>query len=134
MGASHLPPGLFGPVTDAASARREATLAVATCVVRAALMTMFFLVSRDQPVGPLHPSAWVLVGAAIFLASAWGIHKLSRVAAVAAVLFQALELFAGDEPGQWILMISLFFLTTGVVATFRYHRIRTQGDQRERAA
>jgi hypothetical protein len=120
--------GFFGPVVDAASARSEATLAMAVCWVKAAVTLILYLVSRDQ-VGTLlymHPRDIALAAAYALLG--WGLWRLKVVAALLAlVLFVAQTLpIAAEGTTGWgmvVLALGMVFLAQGVVATYRYRKI-----------
>ena len=121
-------------ITDAESARSAAKLARGAALFCAGitLVVTILAIMGVELVQKLGVSAWSLLDVALFLAVAWGIHRMSRTAAVFGLILYALErLFMMLESGpKGIIMTVIFTLAfiSGVRGTFAYHRYKTRVD------
>jgi hypothetical protein len=119
---------LIETLSDAQRVGRQGTWAA--CIL--AGMTGIFALASILGVLPkgLLISGWGLVDAALFGIIAWGIYRMSRVAAVAGLVFyiveQVIAIATSDTKKGFgivaILMIMAFF--NAVRGTFAYHRLR----------
>jgi hypothetical protein len=118
-------------LSDAQKVARQGTWAA--CFV-AGMTVVFALISIATPTPLGIPmNAWSLIDAVIFGVIAWGIYRLSRVAAVAALIYytigQVSMIAASVESGRKysvgpvaILMVLAF--VNSIRGTFAYHRQR----------
>jgi hypothetical protein len=121
----------FSPIETLSDAQRIGRQGTWAACFAAGMTSLFALASilGVLPEG-LAVSAWALADAAVFWTIAWGIYRMSRVAAVAGlvvyILERALAIAASDTKKGFgivaILMILAFF--NAVRGTFAYHRLR----------
>jgi hypothetical protein len=77
-------------------------------------------------------NAWSFVDVVIFLAIAWGIYRLSRIAAVLGLVVYGLgQVLMWIEiglqiQGIWLLTLIVFGFINGIRGTFAYHRLRRE--------
>jgi hypothetical protein len=132
--------GIFPQIeslSDACRVARQGTWAA--CFV-AGMTAVLALVSIAAPTPLGIPvNAWSLIDAVIFGIIAWGIYRLSRVAAVMALIYymigQVSMIAASFESGRKysvgpiaILMILAF--VNSIRGTFAYHRLRKASSDR----
>jgi hypothetical protein len=124
----------WAEITDAESARsaanaaRGAALFCAGMTLVATVLAMMGIEFLQQ----LGLNAWSLLDVALFLAVAWGIHRMSRTAAVLGLVLYGVErlmMMAENGPKGVILTVifTLLFIG-GVRGTFAYHRYKTMVD------
>jgi hypothetical protein len=123
----------FWPViTDSESARSAARGARTAAIVCAAVTLIFTLAAMagaklSQGLGLTVLS---LVDVFLFGILAWGIHRMSRTAAVLGLLlFVAERLMAGNATkGIYLTIVFTLWFISGVRGTFAYHQYKTKGD------
>ncbi len=123
---------LLPPISDAASARSAARQGVVAAVI-CAIVTAVFAALAAAGSGfakNLGLDAWAFLDAAIFVAIAVGIWRMSRFAAMCGLLFYLLErVFAWvSQPtsapkGLIVAVFLTLAFVNGVRGTFRFHRI-----------
>jgi len=124
---------VFWPkITNEAGARNAALFGVTGAVIVAAITTFVSLFSAfSSPV--LGLSVWSLLDAFLFAAIAFGIWKMSRVAALCGLCLYFFEQWymltttGVTSNGAMIALFVLFFVN-GIRGTFAYHRLRV-GEQ-----
>jgi hypothetical protein len=121
---------LWPKIFDLASARRAAKAAVAISCFIAGIIVLLVLTSLGLPQSPLSRPPAALIDAGLWLAIAFGIYKMSRVAAVAALALLLYNIAWVGGVFSWPPILFAIFLFSGVRATFVYHRI----SNREQAA
>lgn len=115
-------------LSDAQKVGRQGTWAA--CFV-AGMTTLFALGSIFAPLPLGIPvNVWSLIDAVIFGIIAWGIHRLSRIAAVAGFIcyiIGQISMFSASEGKYKVsfitILISLAFVNS-VRGTFAYHRLQ----------
>jgi hypothetical protein len=65
----------------------------------------------------------VSIDAALFLIVAWGIHKMSRTAAVCGLVFNILSWWSQEPAGLVWAAIFMVLYINGIRGTFRYHKM-----------
>jgi hypothetical protein len=119
-------------VSDINSAKMAAAQGAAAAFCCAVATTIFvgLAAAGVGPVAGLGIDAWALVGAAILFAIAWGIHEMSRAAAIL-----GLVLYLGDRVIMWsqvgprgvpVAMMLILAFVNAVRGTFAY-REHTSG-------
>ena len=123
-------PSVDTPAQAARAARRGMWAAVLVAGVTGLAAGLAH--SGGQPVAGVDGSAFV--DAALFAAIAWGIHRLSRVAAVAGLaLYLAERAYAWSESGTentniaFVILLAFCFVT-GIRGTFAHHRLAAAAD------
>lgn len=107
---------LWPIITDQASAKRAADYGLAVLIF-GALITAFF-----------GSSPWRFVDVFILLTCAWGVKKLSRVAACVAFAFHVATIVDGvfisgiESSGLPLRVFLAFLLVSAIRGTFAYHR------------
>ena len=117
---------LWPKILDLTSATRAARSAVAISSFIAGITVLLVLSSIWLPQNPLNRPPAALIEAALWLAIAFGIYRMSRVAAVVglALLLYNIALVGGVF--SWPSLLFAIFLFSAVRATFVYHRISEQ--------
>ena len=125
---------LWPEIIDLESARAAARDARNAAIFVAVATVVFVLLSimGTEFLQPLGLDAWGFVDAAIFLVVAWGIHRMSRTAAVAGLIIYIAErllimLEAGSRGIILTIILTLLFIH-GVRGTFAFHRFRAAGN------
>jgi hypothetical protein len=121
---------LWPKIFDLASASRAARAAVAISCFIAGIIVLLVLTSLGLPQSPLSRPPAALIEAGLWLTIAFGIYKMSRVAAVAALALLLYNVAWVGGVFSWPSILFAIFLFSGVRATFVYHRI----SNREQAA
>ena len=121
---------LWPEISDLASATRAARAAVAISCFIAGIIFLLVLTSFGLPQNPLSRPPAALIEAGLWLAIAFGIYKMSRVAALAALALLLYNVAWVGGVFSWPSILFAIFLFSGVRATFLYHRI----SNREQAA
>jgi hypothetical protein len=119
--------GLWPTITDTETARKATRQGFWVAIVITALTVVIAFLSTAVP--QLQSTGFdlsILVDAAAFALVAWGIHRLSRIAAVGGLclyIFERIFMWATMGPGNPILPV-LFTLTfiNAVRGTFAFHR------------
>jgi hypothetical protein len=116
-------------LSDAQSTGRQGAWAacfIAGIMSLAALASFFGRLPEDFP-----RDGWALIDAAIFGLIAWGIYRMSRVAAVAGLVLYIIERIAmhialgkSHISGIFVTVLFLFAFINAVRGTFAYHRMR----------
>ncbi len=117
-------------LSDAQKVGRQGTWAACFVAGLTALVAVAALSGILPPGFPI--SGWALVDAALFGVIAWGIYRMSRVAAVAGLVVYILERIymqsaLGAKAGAGIVVTILIILAfiNAVRGTFAYHRMKT---------
>lgn len=114
---------LWPKIVDPASARRAARPAVAVSCFIAGMTVVLVVTSLGLPHSALTRPPSALIDAALWFAVAFGIHCMSRVAALAALVLLLYNVaWLGDGISSWPSILFAIFLVAGVRATFLYHR------------
>jgi hypothetical protein len=116
-------------LSDAQSTGRQGTWAA--CFI-AGIMSLVALASILERLPEDFPrDGWALIDAAIFGLIAWGIYRMSRVAAVAGLVLYIIERIAmhivlgkSHISGIFVTVLFLFAFINAVRGTFAYHRMR----------
>jgi hypothetical protein len=113
--------------TSAIAASRNGALAAATIATWTAVVVTYALVRGN----PTPYGALAYVDAGIFAALAWGIWRMSRAAAVAALVLFLLEqilaaLRTGAVGGVIIATALMLFLIAGVRGVFAFRRYQSE--------
>ena len=114
---------LWPKISDLASATRAARAAVAISCFIAVIIVVLVLTSLGWPQHPLSRPPTALFEAGLWLAIAFGIYKMSRVAAVAALVLLLYNVAWVGGVFSWPSILFAIFLFSGVRATFVFHRI-----------
>lgn len=126
---------LFASVDSLEAAKQTAYQGRAAAILVAVITTAFILISiaLGGSLGATMPQvdAWAFWDVGLFVAIAIGIHKLSRVAAVAGLLLYIVEQIAmrAANPsmsgaGVVVAVFLILAFVNGVRGTFAYHRLR----------
>lgn len=95
------------------------------------VMVMISLTMGGLPEGMPQIDAWAFWDAGIFVAIAWGIHRMSRVAAVMGLVLYIVSQVVmrattpeASASGLWFAALFVLAFVNGVRGTFAYHAIR----------
>ena len=114
---------IFWPkIVDLASARRAVRPAVAVSCFIAGLTVVLVFTSLGLPQNSLTRPSAALIDAALWLLIAAGIHRMSRVAALAALALLLYNTASVGSGPSWPSILFAIFLAAGVRGTFLYHR------------
>jgi hypothetical protein len=124
----------WSPVTTIAQARKVARQGCWTALLVAGITAAFAIASiaLEDAALDLPINAWSFVDVVIFLAIAWGIYRLSRIAAVLGLVVYGLGqvlmwIAIGPQlEGIWLLTLIVFGFINGIRGTFTYHRLRRE--------
>lgn len=109
-------------VVDLASARRAARPAVAVSCFIGGMTVVLAFTSLGLPENSLTRPASAVIDAALWLLIALGIHRMSRIAALAALVLLLYNVAWVGSGVSWPSILFAIFLVAGVRATFLYHR------------
>jgi nitrate reductase gamma subunit len=116
-------------LSDAQSTGRQGTWAACFVTGIMSLVALASILGRLPEDFPRN--GWALIDAAIFGLIAWGIYRMSRVAAVAGLVLYIIERIAmhivmgkSRISGIFITVLFLVMFINAVRGTFAYHRMR----------
>jgi hypothetical protein len=117
-------------ILDEETARKVARQAFWVAVAVAGLTVLFATLAAFGIPMIAGVDAWAFLDAALFSVIAFGIWKMSRLAALAGLVLFVLERywgFQGDVGFGYLLVTIVFTLAfvNGVRATFKYHQVKT---------
>ena len=119
-------------ITDSESARSAARGARTAAILCAGFTLISPLVVMPGAKFSQSPGLTVLSLVDVFLFGilAWGIHRLSRTAAVLGLLLYVAErLMAGNfAKGIYLTIVITFWFISGIRGTFAYHQYKMNGD------
>lgn len=114
---------IFWPkIVDLASARHAARPAVAVSCFIAGMTVVLVFTSLGLPQDSLTRPPLALIDAALWLLIAFGIHRMSRAAALAALVLLLYNVAWVGSGASWLSILFAILLVAGVRATFLYHR------------
>lgn len=123
---------IWPQITDSESARSAAHGARTAALLCAGLTLVFTVLAMAgiEFFQSLGLNAWSLADVVLFLLVAWGIHRMSRTAAVLGLLLYVAEKLMAGNGAKGIIMTIVFTLLFigGVRGTFAYHQYKTKGD------
>lgn len=124
--------GLFpaiASISDAQTVGRQGTWAacfVAGTTTVVALASIFKILPSDFPI-----NGWSLIDAALYAMIAWGIYRMSRIAALIGLIGYCLEriymqiaLGPSFGAGIFVTLLIMFAFINSVRGTFAYHRMK----------
>ncbi len=118
-------------VETAREAAKQGMWTAILVAIFTAVVTVIFMTMGETPEGFPEIDAWAFWDVGLFVAVAWGIHKMSRIAAVAGlglyVLGQVLIRISMPSiapGGLWVAGLFILGFVNGVRGTFAYHRLR----------
>lgn len=117
---------LWPTIIDKASAKRASVTGLVACAWCAAA-TILLVILNFFGVGSLHFDMSALVDALIFIVIGWGIHRMSRIAAIAGLAWHLFETIwtmsdQGGRHGYGLAIIITLLFITSVRATCAYHK------------
>jgi hypothetical protein len=123
---------LWPQITDSESARSAARGGRTAAIICAAVTLVFTMIAISRIKFSQGLGLTVLSLADVFLFGivAWGIHRMSRTAAVLGLLLYGAErLMAGNATKAiyFTIVLTLLFIN-GIRGTFAYHQYKTKGD------
>jgi hypothetical protein len=118
----------FWPAVDTIGAAQDAAkLGAYTAAIVAGITALFAILSLF---GVEITSIWALVDAGLFALIAFGIYKMSRVAAVAGLLLylwgQLSQLLDSGRTNWFLVFLFTLMFIGGIRGTFAYHKLKKQ--------
>ena len=118
-------------IESARTAARQGVWAAGLVAAITAVLAVISMTTGGMPAGFPHVNAWAFWDVGFFVAVAWGIHKMSRVAAVIGLVLYLIEQIImrvsyPEMSTRGLVFVGLFIFAfiNGIRGTFAYHAFR----------
>lgn len=122
--------GLWPPVDTLDTAKSTAKLGAVTAAIVAGVTALFAILSLF---GVEFASIWALVDAGLFALIAFGIYKMSRMAAVLGLLLylwgQVSQILVTGRTNYILFLLFTLYLVHGIRGTFAYHKLKKEAPE-----
>ncbi|NEP57063.1 MAG: hypothetical protein F6K31_08565 [Symploca sp. SIO2G7] len=123
--------GWLSEIDSITAARTTAKQGCWAAIFVATITAVLVSVSLTTPDPEIPLDAWSFIDAGLFAAIAWGIHKMSRIAAIAGLALYIIEIIykclngSFSSSGTWLVIIITLAFINSVRGTFAYHKLRS---------